>query len=87
MKHNIFWDFDVKTDSHNSAQKTRHRDNFLKSENLPSSGLCNPGRPQRKKKKIEKRDLDQSRDLKNLWNMRVTVLSVVTGTLGNVPRS
>ena len=40
-------------------------------------------------KESEKRikNLDIARELKKLWNMRVTVIPVVTGILGTIPKS
>ena len=39
-------------------------------------------------KEIEKRDkyLDLARELKKLWNMKVTVIPIVIGALGTIPK-
>ena len=59
-----------------------------KKENLPNSELCHPGRPHSKIKESEKKDnyLDLTRELKNLWNIKVMVISNVIGVLRTIPK-
>ena len=98
--HNIFRDFEIQTDHLIPIGKT---DLLIinKKENLPYSGFCCPIGPQnesqskqKKKKKREKKDnyLDLVRELRKLWNKRVTVISWLaylertrkrTGRVGN----
>ena len=82
-----FWD---KTDHLISARRPQQEN-----QNLPNSGLCFPGGPQRKierkrkkKKKRKKKDtnLDLARELKKLWNMNVAVIPNIIGALGTVTK-
>ena len=56
-------------------------------ENMSNCGLCGPGWPQSKigseKKNIY---LELTKELKKLWNMKVTIISIVTVTLGTVTK-
>ena len=53
---------------------------------MPNSGLRRPDRPQSKNKSKQKRNkcLDLASELKKLWNMKVTVISIVTGELQTI---
>ena len=61
-------------------------------ENLPNNELYHPGGPHSKNKKTTKNDekrnkfLHHARELKKLWNMRVTVIPVVIGAPGTIPK-
>ena len=77
------------------CQRTRPGDNSGKKskkqkENLPFSGFCRPSRSscenQRKQQQKEKY-LDLARELRKLWDMRVTVIPFVIGALGTVHKS
>ena len=50
--------------------------------------LCCPGGPQNNLKECEKKDkyFDLPRELKNLWNMKVTILPIVIGALGTITK-
>ena len=68
--HKLLWDFEIQTDH---LISTRRPDLVIlkkkkEIENLPKRGLCRPGRLQRTNKK--------------LYNMKVTVIPVVTGVVG-----
>ena len=58
-------------------------------ENLPNRGLCLPGGRQSKIKEGEKinKYVDLVRELKQLRNLKVTVLPIVSGALGIIPKS
>ena len=84
--HKILWDFDIQTDHLILA---RRPDLVIvkkkkKIENLSNSELCCPSRPLIKLKKDTYMGL--ARELKKLWNMKVTVISIVTGILGTVTK-
>ena len=73
-----------KTRSYNNQQKKRKK----KKENQQNCGLCCPGWPQNKLKECEKRDkyLDLARELKKLWNIKVTIIPIVIGAFGTVTK-
>ena len=56
---------------------------------MPNCGLFCPGRSQSKffknsEKKVKFQDF--ARELKKLWNMKVTMIPVVTGALGTITK-
>ena len=55
-------------------------------ENLPNSKLCHHGRPHCKIKSKSDRYLDLARELKKIWIMKVTVIPIVIGELGTIPK-
>ena len=75
-----FWDTNG---PFNLNQTTRPRDSKLKKMNLPKSGPCRPGWPLDKSEESEKRDKfqDFARQVKKLWDMKVTVIPIVIGAL------
>ena len=74
----------LKTRSYNNQPKKKKK----KKENLQNCGLYCPGGPQNKLKESKKRDkyLDFARELKKLWNMKVTIIPIVIGALGTVTK-
>ena len=64
--------------------KKKFRQNKTFQNNLQNCGLCCPGWPHIKIEKSEKKDkyLDLARELKKLWNMKVTFLPIMIGALG-----
>ena len=62
-----------------------------KTENLPSGEFCRPGGPQNKNQGKRKKNLPKKKKKKKkrkkLWNMKVTVLPMVTSALGTVSTS
>ena len=74
--------------SPNLGQKTRPYNNQQKKRNLQNCWLCFSGWPQNKTEKSEKKDkyLDLARELKNLWNMKVTIIPNVIGAFGTVTK-
>ena len=67
---------------------TRPNNKQQKRENLQICRLCSPGWPQNKTEKFEKKDkyLDLARELKKLWNMQVTIISIVICAFGTVTK-
>ena len=82
--HKLLWDFDIKTDHQISA---RRPDliiiNNKKKEICKIIDFAVPGGHRKKLKECEKRDkyLDFARELKKLWNMKVTIIPIVIGDL------
>ena len=58
-----------------------------KKENLQNCQLCCPSWPQNKTES-EKKDkyLDLARELKKLWNMKVTIVPIVIGAFGTITK-
>ena len=55
---------------------------------MPNCGLCYPSDHRVKLKECEKKDkyLDLARELKKLWNMKMTIIPIVIGALGTVTK-
>ena len=82
-----FWDTNR---SHNLGWTTWPCDCQQQKENLSKSGLYHPGRPRSKNKwKWKERWVHRAcqRTKNKQWNMKVTVIPVVIGTLGTIPKS
>ena len=75
-----FWDTNG---SPNLSQKTRPYNNQQKEVNFQNCGLCCPLVHRVKLKESEKKDkyFDLTRELKKSWNMKVTVIPIVIGSL------
>ena len=88
MTHKLLWDFDIHTDLLISARRPDLIIINKKKENLQNCQLCCPGRPQKKLKECEKKDkyLNLARELKKLWNMKVTIIPIVIGMFGTVTK-
>ena len=71
-----------------SRTEDRNSDNYHKEMNLSSNGFTVLEDHKRKIKESEKLDkyLDLARKMKKLWNMKVTVISIVVGALGTFPQ-
>ena len=74
--------------SPNFGQKTRPNNYQQKKENLQNCRLCFSADHWIKLKECEKKDkyLDLARELKNLWNMQVTIIPIVIGAFGTVTK-
>ena len=88
--HKLLWDFDIHTDHLISA---RRPDLIIiiinkkkKKKNCKIVDFAVPADHRIKLKECEKKDkyLDLARELKKLWNMRVTIIPIVIGTFGTV---
>ncbi len=55
---------------------------------MPSNGFCRSNGPQSENERKQKIDkyLDFARELKKLFNMKVTVMRIVVGALETVPK-
>ena len=80
-----FWDTNW---TPNLGQTNRPYDKRPKKENLQNLGLCSHGWQKNKWKESEKKDkyLDLAKELKKLWNMKMTIIPVAIGTLGTVTK-
>ena len=76
----LLLDPDIQTDHLISARRPDQNNNQQK-ENLQNCQLCSPSWPQNKLKEWEKKGkyLDLARELKKLWNMKVTIIPIVIG--------
>ena len=97
-KHKIFWDFEIQMDNLISARrldqltvkkKKKKKKKKRKKERSKTSRIVDfdvPVDHRVKLKESEKRDkyLDLARELKKLWNMKVTVIPIVIGALGTL---
>ena len=60
--------------------------NKKKKENLKNCRLCCPGRPRNKTERMWTEYHDLARELKKLWNMKVTIIPIVIGAFGTVTK-
>ena len=90
--HKLLWDFDIHTDHQISA---RRPDLIItKKKKKKKMKICKivdfavPADHRIKLKECEKRDkyLDLARELKKLWNMKVTIIPIVIGAFGTVTK-
>ena len=87
----LLWDFDIQTDHPISA---RRPDLIIINNNNNKKRICKivdfavPADHRRKLKECEKRDkyLDLARELKKLWNMKVSTIPIVIGAFGTVTK-
>ena len=84
--HKLQWDFEIRTDHQISA---RRLDLIIINKNEKTCKIADfavPADYRVKPKECEKRDkhLDLARELKKLWNMKVTIIPIVLGALGTV---
>ena len=78
--HKLLWDLDIQTDLLISAR----RPDLIKICKIVDFAV--PADHRIKLKECEKRDkyLDLARELKKLWNMKVTIIPIVIGVFGTV---
>ena len=89
--HKLLWDFDIQTDHLISA---RRPDLIIINKKKKKKKICKivdfavPADHKIKLKECEKRDkyLDLARELKKLWNMKVTIIPIVIGAFGMVTK-
>ena len=74
--------------SPNVGQRTRPYNNQQNKDNLQIVDFDVPADHRIKLKECEKRDkyLEIARELKKLWNMKVTIIPIVIGALGTVTK-
>ena len=79
-KNKLLWDFEIQTDH---LLSTRQPDLVT----LPNCGLYHPSRPLSKiERKRRDKFLDLGGELKKLWDIKVTVIPILIGTLGTVTK-
>ena len=91
--HKLLWDFDIQTDHRISARRPdliliNNNNNKKKKRNCKIIDFAIPADHRIKLKKCEKKDkyLDLARELKKLWNMKVTIIPIVIGAFGTVTK-
>ena len=74
--------------SPNLGQKTRPYDNLQKKRICKIVDFAVPAEHRIKLKECEKKDkyLELARELKKLWNMKVTIIPIVIGAFGMVSK-
>ena len=87
--HKVLWDFDIQTDHLISSR----RPDFIiiskkKKRTCKIVDFAVPADKRIKLKECEKKDnnLDLARELKKLWNMKVTIIPIVIGASGTVTK-
>ena len=84
--HKLLWDFEIQTDHLISARRqdldTVKKKKKEKKKDLPISQLCRSNWPQNKIKR--NKYLHLASELKQLWNMKVTVIPIVIGALRTI---
>ena len=86
--HKIQWDFNIQTDH---LMLARRPDLIIINKRKRISKIVDfavPADHRINLKESEKKDkyLDLARELKKLWNMKVTMVSIVIGTLGAITK-
>ena len=80
--------FSYTNGSPNLDQTTRASDCQQKTEKLPNSGLADHGVKLKVSEKRDKyQDLNRELRIKKLWNMKVTMMPFVIGSLGTITKS
>ena len=88
--HKLLWDFDIQSDHLISAR----RPDLINNKKKKKKKICKivdfavPADHRIKLKECEKRDKypDLARELKKLWNMKVTIIPIVIGAFGTVTK-
>ena len=80
--HKFLWNFEIQM-NHLISDRRPDLVIIIIIKNLPNCELCYLGLPLSKTEKSEKKDLDLSKELKKLWNMKVTIIPILIGTLGS----
>ena len=83
--HKLLWDSDIQTDHLISA---RRPDLIIINKKKKRKKICKIVDHRIKLKECEKKDkyLDLARELKKLWNMKVTIIIIVIGAFGTVTK-
>ena len=84
--HKLLWDFDIQTDHLISARRPDLIITNKKKKICKVVNFAVPADHSIKLKESVKRDkyLDLARELKKLWNMKVTIIPIVIGAFGTV---
>ena len=86
--HKLLWDFDIHTDHLISARRPDLIRNNKKKSDCKIVDFAVPANHRIKQKEREKKDkcIDLARELKKLWNMKVTIIPIVIGAFGTVTK-
>ena len=86
--HKLLWDFDIHTDHLISARRPGLITFKENKRNYKIVDFAVPADHTIKLKEWEKKDkyLDLARELKKLWNMKVTIVRIVIGAFGTVTK-
>ena len=86
--HKLLWDFDIHTDHLISVRRPDLIIINKKKRTCKIVDFAVPADYRIKLKECERRDkyLDLARELKKLWNMQVTIISIVIGAFGTVTK-
>ena len=86
--HKFLWDFNIQTDHLISARRPDLIMINKKKRNCKIVDFAVPADHRIKLKESEKRDkyLDLARELKKLWNMKVTIIPIMIGAFGTVTK-
>ena len=88
MTHKLLWDFDIQTDHLISGRRPDLIIINKKKKTCKIVDFAVPADHRIKLKECEKKDeyLDLARELKKLWNLKVTIIPIVIGTFGMVTK-
>ena len=86
--HYLLWDFDIHMDHQISARRPNLIIINKKKRNCKIVDFAVPADHKIKLKECVKKDkyLDLARELKKLWNMKVTIIPIVIGAFGTVTK-
>ena len=86
--HKLLWDFNIQTDHLIPARRPDLKILNNKKENLQNCRFAVPVDHRINLKESEKKDkyLDLTRELKKLWNMKVTIVPIVIGAFGTITK-
>ena len=86
--HKLLWGFNIQTDHLIPARRPDLIIIYKKKRTCKIVDFAVPADHRIKQKECEKKDkyLDLARDLKKLWNMKVTIVPVVIGAFGTITK-
>ena len=86
--HKLLWEFKIQTVQLIPDRKPNHILIYRKKRICKVVDIAAPSDHRINLKESEKKDkyLDLPRELKNLWNMKVTVVPIVIGALGTITK-
>ena len=86
--HKLQWDFNIQTDHLIPARRTDHIIINKKKRNCKIVDFAVPAHPRINLKECEKKNknLDPPKELKKLWNMKMTIIPIVIGAFGTVTK-
>ncbi len=86
--HKLLWNFDIQTDHQISARRPDLIITNKKKSTCKIVDFAVPTDHRIKLKECEKKNkyIDSARELKKLWNMKVTIIPIVIGAFGTVTK-